>query len=360
MSHILGEVLFPIHISPTRLTTFKVRNDLFHWGGGRGYRMASIILSLICFLFSCDTSSGWGQVRLSTALPLPGIYDFDLYVADYESLSSLTRRTYYVTISDATTPLRVTIAWVDVPNIIWATKNLLNDMDLAVISPSGVVYYGNNLPGDDFNTMERVVVDPPELGEYKVQVTAKVLAVGSSQSYSIAITSMGSVNEKKTSVKSIKQSDIVTSTSCPTGQVSLKFQLEDWLEGSSWTDNNLYLVLEPSNEQGEDLYCEFTPNSDELKAEFTRTNQCVFCVLKGSSYYATLMNSTVGSASATPPREIRAVSPQCQAYISYYQRGVSLNINSDGTCNECPIGSALVDVKMYGNVTDDDESQYSW
>jgi len=84
-------------------------------------------------------------------------------------------------VTDPSVPLKVTIAWSDPPQ--WApvapdAPVLINDFDLKVIAPDGTVYMGNDLtpPYDDdrdgLNNVERVVIDSPQAGVYKIVVYA--------------------------------------------------------------------------------------------------------------------------------------------------------------------------------------------
>jgi hypothetical protein len=343
----------------------------------------------LSLLSSLIITLGWGQLRLSSVLPLPNKYLFDLYLDDYIPISSLTRHTYHLTLTDvsSTTPLRVTIAWVDPPNIVWAVKNLLNDLDLIVYTPSGDTLYGNSIIGDEFNTQERVSLTLPMVGDYKIVVQSKVFPTQSNadddvqQQYSIVITSSGQVNEQKFKTEKISISDLHLVDSCATGTsvsssdsglTRVQFQLEDWYAGESFQNSTMTLAIVDTNTPSTiHSECSFIPNILQSKAEFTRTSQCSFCLSKKGSYTAHLITNhtlmSVGSTSglmsvsnADIPIVIRAVSPQCEVYLSSYQPESTLHINGDGDCNICPTSSGDLTVTMYANVTDDDESQYSW
>jgi hypothetical protein len=307
-----------------------------------------------------DNIQGWGQVQLNHVLPIPGTYDFDLYVADYESLSSLTRRAYFVQVSSTSMPLRATIAWTDPPNILWAVKNLLNDLDIMVIAPSGTVSYGNNIPGDEFNTVERVAIDNPELGEYIVYVTAKVLAMGASQDFGVVITCDGSIDEARTSTAEITVADLIKSAAedaCPPYTQLIRFQLEDWDEGAAWENMALSIVGE---EEGvaSGYNCTFPSNLENSLAVFNRMHQCTTCLPTEGEYTASLL--VEGGGGGGVPLVTRPGSTQCHVFLSSYQPTGRLVLTGSDACNACPSGSSLVQVGMYANVTDDDESQYSW
>ena len=305
-----------------------------------------------------DRFQGWGQVQLNHVLPIPGTYDFDLYVADYEYLSSLSRRNYVVQVSSTSTPLRVTIAWTDPPNVVWAVKNLLNDLDVMVISPSGAISYGNNIQGDEFNTAERVVVDTPEVGEYQVYVTAKVLAFGESQDFAISITCDGFVDEALTSTVAITMDDVTESVekeSCPSTSQIVRFQLEDWDEGEMW-ENMTLLITEGQGFEDIIFNCTFPPNIQNSLAVFNRMHQCVACLPSDLEYVVSMQVSQGGNV----PVVTRAVSPQCNIFLSSYQTTGNMILSGSDACNACPSGYSQIQVEMFANVTDDDESQYSW
>lgn len=245
----------------------------------------------------------------------------------------------------------------DPPNTVWAVKNLLNDLDLVVTAPSGSVHYGNNIKGDEFNTIERVVVSNPQVGIYEVTVTAKILGAGSSQDYGVVITSSGYVDEARTYTKSISLDDIVNSEaveSCQVGTHLVRFQLEDWEEGASWINMSFVIANKSS---GDAVYtCDFPPNADQQYAQFNRMHQCSTCLADEGDFFATFL---LKNDLAQVPVVARAVSPQCNAFISNYQQSWDVDMVS-GQCNACPTGSSLVEILMYANVTDDDESLYSW
>jgi hypothetical protein len=299
---------------------------------------------------------GWGQVMLKNLLPLPGTYNFDLYVADYESLSSMTRRTYYAVVVDTDIPFLATICWSDPANVVWAAKNLLNDLDLMVTSPSGEVFYGNNIQGDEFNPVEKVSIGVPEVGEYVITVTAKQLAVGTSQDYGIVISSHGYVVENKMATSTISYSDIVKSEeeiTCGNGNQIIRIQLEDWQMGDSW--NNIYVEIDDSSKTMM-FNCTFIPNKETDSAYFNRIRQCSAC-LPDNHDYSVKINS-VESPSADLS-QIRAVIPQCNIFLSDEQISGTMSLTDSG-CNICPSTHSLLEVHMFANVTDDDDEDYTW
>jgi hypothetical protein len=315
---------------------------------------------------------GWGQLRLSNVLPIPNKYNFDLYLQDYISITSLTCHTYYLTIFNSSQSLIITIAWIDPPNINWGTKNLLNDLDLILINPLNEEIYGNNIPYDEYNTQEKVVIMFPMIGEYKILIQSKIfLSQYLIQNYSIVITSNGSINENKFHSNLIQ--DTSSSSSCSdtddndnkNKKTIILFQLEDWYAGESYENNSISLLVIDQKTGILFAECQFLSNEIQKKAEFTKTSQCQFCLNIKTLYTTQLsigqsvVTTPPPAAAAAIPSVIRAVSPQCNVYLSSFTQSNSLEINDNGDCNLCSSNGFLI-VTMYANVTDDDESQYSW
>ncbi|CAE7445591.1 aprX_2 [Symbiodinium microadriaticum] len=303
-----------------------------------------------------DLWQGWGQVLLGNVLPIPGVYDFDLFVADYESLMSLQQRTYTVSVTSSAYPLRATIAWTDAVNVVWAAKSLLNDFDLTIITPSGVTLYGNDIKGDEFNPVERVVIDVPEVGDYKVLISSKIFPAGGSQTYGLVITSGGTVTGITTS--SITTSDVnyeANRTACEAGGLNtyLRFQLEDWQEGSSWANLDFRIMNADSTAVVDS--CTFVPNEELQIAEFNRIYQCAFCLPRGATYVANLNTDSVPTGS-----QVRVASSQCNVYLSHFQQSQNVVLDLAGNCNFCDSNQGLLNALMFANVTDDDYTDYSW
>jgi hypothetical protein len=346
---------------------------LMHSGEGMSGALASLtsVLPAVNLSAPPDIYQGWGQVKLTNLLPIPADLDFDLYVADNEELTSYTKRVYTVTVSDLSLPLRVTICWSDPANVVWSTKNLLNDLDLRVTTPSGAVYFGNGIQGDEYNPVERVVIDAADMsvGDYVVEVLAHHLIENDllidAQSYGIVITSQGEVQEALTSTTpiSIDSSDLSAGESSATctssNEVLVRFQLEDYAAGLSW--EKLYVIvseyitgeLHPSPVYN----CTFASNSKTQTSESNRIYQCTACLKDNTSYVASLDTS---QASNNGSSVIRVSNSQCNnVFLSSYQEMADLTL-WNGKCNVCGDKESEVEVTMYANVSDDDFSEYSW
>lgn len=322
-----------------------------------------------------DRFQGWGQVILQNVLPLPGLYNIDLYLAQHEQLPSLTRRTYPAFVNSKDSPFCVTIVWNDPPNVAWAAKNLLNDLDLMVVTPSGKVYHGNNRQGDEFNPVEKVVIYHPSKGEYKVHVTSKQFAYGDTQRYSIVITSLGYVQESQIVTHPITYQDLTfdaATTACRSTSSKahlVRFQVEDWRAGLSWP--NIYFTISQWNEKKskaeETVYIKtFISNHDRRDAITNRIEQFSVCLESGKKYFSQIQIISDGDMSLDlihdNMRYIRVSSPKCNLQLSKYWQSSFIEINSDGVCNACEESKHMkpLELIMLANVTDDDFIDYSW
>lgn len=117
---------------------------------------------------------GWGRINLVDSLKSKQ-YEY----SDQErSLSTGQVVNYTYSIKSDKTPLKVSLVWTDYPGSTSASKALVNDLDLKITSPSGVVYYGNDFTKpfdseiDRLNNVENIFIENPEVGNYKVEVIA--------------------------------------------------------------------------------------------------------------------------------------------------------------------------------------------
>ena len=245
-------------------------------------------------------------------------------------------------------------------------------MDLTVISPSGKIYYGNNRPGDEFNALERVLIEDPELGAYTVQVTANRLLVGTEQTYSIVITSDGYVDESLTSLSVVQPKDLTLNKeqlSCQAKKGHLvRMQLEDWLAGQSW--RNVFFTIAKESENsftknsvGETVYIRtFRSNHDVRDATTNRIDQFSVCLDPKVKYVAKILNLATPTDVGSDPKNvkyIRVAAPACNMFLSSHWQQEQLLLSDEG-CNVCPPSSKEMQVIMFANVTDDDSSDYSW
>jgi hypothetical protein len=177
-----------------------------------------------------DRYQGWGQVVLNSVMQSEEQSSLSLYLEDYATTKSFMQKTYYVVVTKENSDLRVTVTWNDPPNVLWAAKNLLNNIDLEVVGPDGVSYFGNNIRSDEFNPVERVVVEHAKVGVYVVTTTSKQFGFGSEQRYALVMNMHGYVDVARTTHLPIDPSKVVydeATTSCDaTGGLLVRMQFE--------------------------------------------------------------------------------------------------------------------------------------
>lgn len=115
---------------------------------------------------------GWGRVSLTNSLTAKEYR----YVNETSNLSTSQTASFSLPVASASKPLRITLVWTDYPGTVGASKALVNDLDLVVTSPSGVVYNGNDFTSpfnnavDRLNNVENVYIAAPEVGTYTVTI----------------------------------------------------------------------------------------------------------------------------------------------------------------------------------------------
>lgn len=127
-----------------------------------------------------NMDEGWGRVDLTPLLDPARSFDF---TDQTELLTNGQVFERQVVVRSGGEPLNVTLAYTDVPGFPGAIPALVNDLDLEVVAPSGVVYRGNRFSpagesvpdapaGDRLNNVEGARLLSPEGGMYLVRVRA--------------------------------------------------------------------------------------------------------------------------------------------------------------------------------------------
>ena len=175
---------------------------------------------------------------------------------------------------------------------------------------------------------------------------------------------IGSVDETKTAVTATaldSQLNYQNDTekcqgtySNPSGNILVRFQLEDWQAGESWV--GLTADIKSSSEAIL-AKCSFNQNSENSAAPYTRSSQCAVCLPDNAEYSASVVTS---NAAAQGSQLIRVASSQCDnVFLSFLQQSASFSL-SNGICNQCPSGYSKFRAYMTANVTDDDYVDYTW
>ena len=130
---------------------------------------------------------GWG---------LPNVEDIykdaqmgKLHIVD-ESETLLTGESYTLRLSigEETPELKATMIFREPEALVSASKQVINNLDLKLTSPSGKTYYGNigleegtesleSEEGDSINTVENIILKNPEVGEWELEVKAQEINV---------------------------------------------------------------------------------------------------------------------------------------------------------------------------------------
>ncbi|WP_134683389.1 S8 family serine peptidase [Brevibacillus migulae] len=113
---------------------------------------------------------GFGRVNLPNSIDAT-------YVDQQTGIQTDDTLTYEVEVKIDNDPFNVTLVWTDYPASLFASRALVNDLDLVVTTPSGEVFNGNDFSGDsdderdNLNNVEQVYLPHPEEGTYTISVT---------------------------------------------------------------------------------------------------------------------------------------------------------------------------------------------
>ncbi|HEY0734962.1 MAG TPA: S8 family serine peptidase [Herpetosiphonaceae bacterium] len=122
-----------------------------------------------------NVHEGWGRINLVKATS--GSLQF---VDRTTGLSTNATATYQANVSTAG-PLKLSLVWSDYASTETATKNLVNDLDVTLTSPTGTVYRGNVFSGgwsttggtaDRTNNVENIYVQSAATGTWTITVSA--------------------------------------------------------------------------------------------------------------------------------------------------------------------------------------------
>ena len=142
-----------------------------------------------------NNDEGWGRVNLKETLaPSQGR---GIWVDDRSVLTSTgASKSYVFNVTYANSQLKAVLAWSDYRGSRFASKALVNDLDLEVESPDGTIYLGNDFASgrsttggtkDDINNLEVVLIDMAMKGIWTVRVKDAYHAGSGSQPFAIAV-----------------------------------------------------------------------------------------------------------------------------------------------------------------------------
>jgi hypothetical protein len=131
-----------------------------------------------------NNDEGWGRINL-TNIVAPNINTAPRFYQYLDQTVLLTNSQVYLQhlfVQGADQPLKVTLAYTDVPGFPGAIPALVNDLDLEVVAPDGTLYRGNQFGAgesvpdaptpDHLNNVEGVYLSEPEPGDYLIRVRA--------------------------------------------------------------------------------------------------------------------------------------------------------------------------------------------
>ncbi|WP_406661022.1 PGF-pre-PGF domain-containing protein [Methanolobus sp. ZRKC3] len=115
-----------------------------------------------------DYSQGWGLVDVENSL-FPEYPKVVTYV-DWQSLDMFDSWNVSYGIFKGSEPVRSTLVWTDFPGAPYATKTLVNDLDLKLSGPNETYYGNGGIEPDRTNNVEGVEIRDPASGNYTITV----------------------------------------------------------------------------------------------------------------------------------------------------------------------------------------------
>ena len=113
---------------------------------------------------------GWGLVDVASAMCHDNVRT--LAFTDYTAgLRTGQNTSYSFTVADSSVPLRFTLVWSDYPAAVESSVTLVNDLDLELTGPNGLVALGNGAV-DRRNNVEGIDIAAPGPGIYTLRVRA--------------------------------------------------------------------------------------------------------------------------------------------------------------------------------------------
>jgi hypothetical protein len=149
---------------------------------------------------------GWGRVMLDDALYFTG-QPRRLFLEDRPAalgLHTAEMASFPLQVTSSAEPLKLTLVWADAPGQPLAAGALVNDLDLVLQAPGGIVYHGNqwiddsaihgdkrSAPNatakDDVNNVEGILLPNPPPGVYQAKVQGADIPSGA-QGFALVVT----------------------------------------------------------------------------------------------------------------------------------------------------------------------------
>lgn len=144
-----------------------------------------------------DFNIGWGRVDADSVLYFAGDLRKLMLADDTIGLATGEYKEQQFRVNSSI-PLRVALAWTDTAAAPSATRTLVNNLNLQLVSPTGVQYWGNQYTSgqstpnptlrDSINVEECARVNAPDTGLWTLRVYGQNVATGSRQRFAWALT----------------------------------------------------------------------------------------------------------------------------------------------------------------------------
>ncbi|MEO0021411.1 MAG: S8 family serine peptidase [candidate division WOR-3 bacterium] len=144
-----------------------------------------------------DNNIGWGRIDADSVLYFAGETRKLLLKDDTSGLATGEYKEEQFLVNSAI-PLRVALVWTDTAAAPNANPTLVNNLDLELVSPTGVSYHGNKYSGgqsvpnptgwDSVNVEECCRVNAPDTGLWTIRVYARNVATAARQPFAWTIT----------------------------------------------------------------------------------------------------------------------------------------------------------------------------
>ena len=209
-----------------------------------------------------NAQEGWGQVSVSNSvMPMHNGNNLQTYFENYRTISAGFAMLYQFDV-DPSSGLDITLAWTDIAgsaNEDQNTSKLVNDLDLELISPTGVIYRGNvfsngvSITGgtsDSVNNIERIRIAKGSAlpsGNWQVKIAHKG---GLDQSFSLVVTGDATIDLK--SDLTTFDGSIFSSSQSPLVNDLITLRLS-WLNQGT-TDSGQFRVTLEDTTEGDLIY----------------------------------------------------------------------------------------------------------
>ncbi len=147
-----------------------------------------------------NNNEGWGRVLLDGVLKFTGDARQLKVLSNGNGTSLATGQwvQYFVNVASGSEPFEATLVWTDYPGTVGAAKALVNDLDVIVVDPNGVLYKGNVFSGrpgqslsggafDRVNVEEGVLRLQPVPGIWTIKVVGRNIPHGP-QPFALVVT----------------------------------------------------------------------------------------------------------------------------------------------------------------------------